>query len=326
MKNFNRWIAAGLFSVSLGVLAQVATYDVATNILRLPAVNVRTATFVNVTLVNIGDYNFTLQGATPQMPPDPADVSYDANSIFSLRSATQQPPPTSGNASVCFDPAYLATGTKLVLAFRYTNNGTFVRTTETQTDVQGPQTFNGQNTIAVNTRVSILTGDGAGTESGTLSFLQVQNLNVLTLGDVTNVGVRGGNSAVTTVLNPPIVFSYSLSPGQSITTVTEGTQTRFWFPFKEPATTFSETVTYTFLGVEDVAAPAGTFFGACKWATTRLRDNVATMTTQWMTRKGALVRTVTGSEIGELTSGTVNGRPVGPKSRPEDTGRRPLLA
>lgn len=303
MKNFNRWIAVGLVSVSQGVLAHAATYDVATYISTLPAaVKVGTATF-NVTLVDIGNYYFALQ----------------------------QPPPTSGDASVCFDPAYLATGTKRVLAFRYTNNRRFVRTTETQTDVQGPQTFNGQNTIAVNTRVTILTGDGAGTESGTLSFLQVQNLDVLTLGDVTNVGVRGGNSAVTTVFNPPIVFSYSLSSGKSITTVTEGTQTSFWFPFKEPfkepTTTFSETVTYTFLGVEDVAAPAGTFFGACKWAITRLRDNVTTMTTQWMTRKGALVRTVTGSEIGELTSGTVNGGPVGPKSRrPEVTGRRPLPA
>jgi len=221
-------------------------------------------------------------------------------------------PPTSGNASVCLDPAYLATGTKIVLAFQYTNNGTLVRTTETQTDFQGPQTFNGQNTSAVNTRVSIVTGDGVGTDSGTLSFLQMQNLNVLTLGSLTSVGVSSSNSAVTTVFDPPIVFSYSLAPGESVTTATKGTQTTASFPFNDPPTMFSETATYTFLGFEDVAVPAGTFPGACKWAISILRDNVTTMTTQWKTRKGAVVKTVTGSEIGELTSGAVNGGPVGP--------------
>jgi hypothetical protein len=233
--------------------------------------------------------------------------------IFACGGGGESPAlPTSGNASLCFDPAYLATGTKSILAFRYTNNGTFVRTSERQVDVQGPQTFNGQNTIAVNTRVRILTGDGVGPDSGTLSFLQVQNLNVLTLGNATTVGVSSSNSTVSTVLNPPTVFSYSLSKGESVTTASNGTQTTIFFPTPAPPTTFSETVTYTFLGFEDIAVPAGTFSGACKWAISILRDNVTTMTTQWMTRKGALVRTVTGSEIGELTSGTVNGGPVGP--------------
>jgi hypothetical protein len=229
----------------------------------------------------------------------------------SVNGAIARQPPTDGNASVCIDPAHLATGTKIVLAFRYTNNGTLVRTTETQTDVQGPVTFNGQSAIAVNTRVSVLTGDAVGTESGTLSFLRAQNHDVLTLGNVTTVGVSSSKGAVRTVFDPPIVFSYSLSQGESITTATKGTQTTVWYPFSEPMTTFSETVTYRFLGFEDVTVPAGTFAGACKWAILRLRDNVTTMTTQWMTRKGALVKSKTGSEIGELTSGTVNGGPVG---------------
>ena len=220
-------------------------------------------------------------------------------------------PPTDRNASVCIDPAHLATGTRIVLGFRHTDNGTFVRTTETQTDVQGPQTFNGQNAIAVNTRVTILTGDAVGTESGTLAFLQVQNHNVLTLGNVTTVGVSSSNSTVRTVFNPPIVFRYSLSQGESVTTATKGTQTMVHYPFNEPPHIFHETVTYTFLGFDDVTVPAGTFVGACKWAVLRRRDNVTTMTTKWMTRKGALVKTVTGSEIGELTSGTMNGGPVG---------------
>jgi uncharacterized protein YkwD len=78
------WLAT-LALLSSGADAQVANYDLATGILSLPAVTVGAATYVNVTLRNIGSFTFTLQGATEQLPPGAATNAYDgATGILSI--------------------------------------------------------------------------------------------------------------------------------------------------------------------------------------------------------------------------------------------------
>jgi hypothetical protein len=56
---------------------QESTYDASTNVLTIPSVKVGSATYTNVTLANIGNYAFTLQGATAQVPAGPAGAAFD---------------------------------------------------------------------------------------------------------------------------------------------------------------------------------------------------------------------------------------------------------
>lgn len=60
--------------------AQVSVYDAATQLVTIPSVSVGASTFTNVTLLNGGNFVFTLQGATEQKPAGPGVANYDAPS------------------------------------------------------------------------------------------------------------------------------------------------------------------------------------------------------------------------------------------------------
>lgn len=59
--------------------SQVTTYDGATQLVTIPSVSVGAATFANVTLKNIGNFVFDLQGATEQKLASPGVAHYDVN-------------------------------------------------------------------------------------------------------------------------------------------------------------------------------------------------------------------------------------------------------
>jgi len=60
--------------------AQDISYNTSTNILTIPSVQVGAATYVNVTLLNVGNYTFRLQQATAQAITGAASATYDAGS------------------------------------------------------------------------------------------------------------------------------------------------------------------------------------------------------------------------------------------------------
>ncbi len=62
----------------LAAWSQVSSYDPATKLVTIPSVSVGGSTFTNVTLLDTGNFVFTLQGATPQVPAAPGAGSYDA--------------------------------------------------------------------------------------------------------------------------------------------------------------------------------------------------------------------------------------------------------
>ena len=65
--------------------AQVTSYDAATQLVTIPSVSVGAATFANVTLKNVGNSVFELQGATEQKPAAPGVARYDtASSVLTL--------------------------------------------------------------------------------------------------------------------------------------------------------------------------------------------------------------------------------------------------
>ena len=61
-------LVAAAFSATSAARSQSVTYDSATGILSIPAVRVGSETYVNVTLLNTGNYTFALQAATQQVP------------------------------------------------------------------------------------------------------------------------------------------------------------------------------------------------------------------------------------------------------------------
>lgn len=62
-------LAVALFGATFAARSQTATYDSATGILTIPAVAADGVIYVNVTLLNAGNYTFALQSATAQVPP-----------------------------------------------------------------------------------------------------------------------------------------------------------------------------------------------------------------------------------------------------------------
>ena len=78
---------AGLVALACaaGASAQVTVYDGATNLVTIPSVSVGSSTFTNVTLLNAGNFVFSLQGATEQKPAGPGVATYNvATSVLTL--------------------------------------------------------------------------------------------------------------------------------------------------------------------------------------------------------------------------------------------------
>ena len=85
MRRIHRWTALLALCMSIGASAQSITYDTGTGMLAIPAVKVGAATYINVMLLNVGNYTFALQGATEQAPAGPAAADYDpATAVLSL--------------------------------------------------------------------------------------------------------------------------------------------------------------------------------------------------------------------------------------------------
>ena len=77
--------AAALLAIGSNASAQVTVYDGATNQVTIPSVSVGASTFTNVTLLNTGNFVFTLQGATEQKPAGPGVATYDgATNVLTL--------------------------------------------------------------------------------------------------------------------------------------------------------------------------------------------------------------------------------------------------
>jgi hypothetical protein len=77
VKNF----CAGLLaSVAMSAFGQGITFDATTNLLTIPSVQVGAATYANVTLLNVGNFRFALQGATAASISGTPLASYDGQS------------------------------------------------------------------------------------------------------------------------------------------------------------------------------------------------------------------------------------------------------
>lgn len=85
MQGFMKAVLAMFCGLATAAAAQVPTYDGATKLLSIPAVQVGATTFSGVTLLNTGDFRFALQTATEQTHSGLATATYDgASSVLTI--------------------------------------------------------------------------------------------------------------------------------------------------------------------------------------------------------------------------------------------------
>ncbi|MFZ6818775.1 DUF4214 domain-containing protein [Undibacterium sp. Ji22W] len=129
----------------------------------------------------------------------------------------------------------------------------------------GSASFNGINAQELLTDTVILTGLGAGTTAQIKSYLNVYDDESLVYGSRVAMSVQGaGNYTVVATMTPPKRTPFTMSANESYTQTYTIQQNAVGSPF--PLTLPDQTVTdkLTFLGIESVTVPAGTF-SACKF-------------------------------------------------------------
>lgn len=221
------------------------------------------------------------------------------------------------------DSLATVTGTRMILNNQLTGQttGTFV----SDSTVTGPKTFEGISAIEVKV---VSTADVSGVGSGTtdvFNYIGVSGLTAYSYGATTQVG--SGMAAVTnkTVFSPPVQFRYDLAPGESFIQEYASTATlTYAIPGVPPnVTTVNTRQKVTFVGVEQITVPAGTF-NACKFSientdVTPGGSGGTSVATNWVAvGSGVSLRNespVQGSStvnVTALTSGSINGVPVTP--------------
>ena len=200
-----RACAAGFAAVLVGFssysLAQPASYDLASGVLTLPAVKVGSTAYSSVTLQNIGNFTFKLQGATELVPP-PASISIVYDSATSLLSIPK-----------------VQVGAATYVNVTLLNAGSF--------------TFNLQSASAAEAAVSTLAGlagvTGSADGSGSAArFYSPEGVAVDSLG---NVFVASGvNRNVRKITPAGVVTTFAGSAGLTGSADGTGTAARFLAP------------------------------------------------------------------------------------------------
>jgi hypothetical protein len=228
------------------------------------------------------------------------------NSLARLLPTPTTPPPTgSGNAGECVNEALWQTGATYRTVYvtagqRSTSRGSIV----------GPQTCqSGAAGIRVDATTDS-TQQGLSTTASTRTCISREGtLRILTSDSTTDTVITGLPVAVppqtiTAVFTPPALRRFDLNAGESYsqtyTARTSGTA-------GSAANTTS--FTRTFVGIETVTVPAGTF-RACRFDETSTTAGATARSSEWIASIGLSVRSldrVNGAET-VLESATVNGR------------------
>ena len=264
-----------------------------------------TATASNGSTATINEYTLmplTGMGLSPLLLP--------ASKLFDLSMGVQTVPatPPSGGVAAC-SPLSLPIGSTvqavLFNATFPTLGGTFTQTSN------GPVQFEGNNAIEVH-----VTGPVIGAALDAKVYLSIDGTGAMTeYGLHAVISTSAGSSDTYTVLTPPVVDrEYALAPGESTPplTVTQlDTTINTFNGVASPPVTQTTTHTIvpkTFVGIESVTVPAGTF-STCRFTEPQTSNGVTTTFTRWLLvgYGGAEVKNSQGSTA---TSVLFNGVPL----------------
>ncbi|MCR2745227.1 hypothetical protein [Limnobacter parvus] len=224
----------------------------------------------------------------------------------------ETPPPNTGggtgtgSASACANSALATIGTTTSYTFRTTAGSTTINST-VNSEITQRTLFEGNSALE---QVS----DSGGVI--TKSYFDFAN-NITTLfGSESNITVSGTQTNTKTVFTPPsTVADLTLQAGGSLMRTESSTTTvsgsAAGFPFSNSSSA-SQTVTVTFLGIEPVSVPLGTF-QACRFRKEIVNNSQASTVDEWIaTGSGIVLKNMSGNGVTETTAATVNGMPVTP--------------
>ncbi|MBC3873402.1 DUF4214 domain-containing protein [Undibacterium flavidum] len=130
----------------------------------------------------------------------------------------------------------------------------------------GSTSFNGINAQELLTDTVILTGLGVGTTTQIKSYLNVYDDESLVYGTRVAIDQGYGNYTVVATMTPPKRTPFTMSANESYTQTYTVTENAVGSPFPQTLPDQIVTDKLTFLGIESVTVPAGTF-SACKFKT-----------------------------------------------------------
>lgn len=241
-----------------------------------------------------------------------------------------EPPPPTGSLNECIDPALVNKPAGFQVKLVYVYSGLLTGEWQIDTEIDGPDNFEGQSAIKVTTKTSGTQSFGGFNSAATTtveSFERATSGGLFeTLGAITETRIAGiaipgfpplpdTTTKLKTVYNPAFSnLEFTLAIGQSITQTHNSTTTVLASSTGTPpvgsVTTGSDTTTWTFEGKESVTVQAGTF-NTCRY---KESSGGSTSTTWFIVGKGIPAKSQS-TEDGqvqttELKSGTYGGAPL----------------
>jgi len=234
-------------------------------------------------------------------------------------SSTRTKAPNS-DAAQCLDDFALVPGTRYTLEYESVRADMPAGTKfTTDTEVIGPAIFQSVNA----TKVKVVFREGV-LAAENYSFVGAEGLTSLFYGGSAQVSLPGDTWTANTLNAPPARFRYDLAEGESFTHNYDVVSTTLDGSSSELTDTAAIRQTVTFVGIESVTVPAGTF-DACKFTveevvTTSGEASKSTWTANWVAvSSGIAIRSEAPSAapggaptVIALVSGQVNGRAIVP--------------
>lgn len=228
---------------------------------------------------------------------------------------TPTPGSGSGDASACYNPELLQQGTQTTLSYKSTDgDSNEVLTFTDERMVTGPATFKGQQTILTDGTTQSSSSVGSyTTQTKTYNTVQSSTKGARTYGLNTTTTVQGFTTTTEAEFSPYSEMRFNLSAGQSFVTEYSLKTTTDTGGFGNVTTNTNHKDTITFVGLENVSVPAGTF-ETCRFDTSSVVTGDSSSTenaTNWFdVGSGVLIKNQAGNDKTEFTSGSVNGTAV----------------
>ncbi|GAB3322739.1 hypothetical protein [Haliea atlantica] len=228
------------------------------------------------------------------------------NEVFYLEAVFRKKPQTgSGDARNCFNAALVTADTVIVARYRSTDASGATLTTNYEQRIQAGARFNGRNTFkgSSDTRV---TGAAPSTSTTDAYFVpDVANYRVTQVG-VEVASTSPVSSETRIVFKPQRLDRFDLSAGQSYSQnyTTEVTTRANGFNNTTNNATATKT---TFIGVESVTVPAGSY-QACKFQVETTDSGGNTLRNEWFgVGNGMLLKSTESGDTNVLISASING-------------------
>lgn len=241
-----------------------------------------TATASDGSTVRISEYTLMPlagMGLAPLLLP--GSKLFDLSTGWEKSVSAPPPPPTGGGVAAC-SPLSLPIGST-VQAVLFNAAVPMLGGTFTQTS-NGPVQFEGHNAIELH-----LTAPVIGVALDAKVYLSIDGTGAMTeYGQHAVISTSAGSSDTYTVLTPPVVDrEFTLSPGEStpsLTVTQVDTTINTINGVASPPVTQTTTHTIapkTFVGIENVTVPAGTF-STCRFTEPQTSNGVTTTLTRWL--------------------------------------------